>query len=77
MNDASETEEGRIRSGKQLSEEVRINALFLNAWDANGAHLPYGATANITCKFICSPVPSKISGCNYLVAKKPSGVGKS
>ena len=40
MDEASETEEGRVRGGRQLSEETCVNALVMFAWSANGTHLP-------------------------------------
>ena len=69
MDEASEAEEGRVRGGRQLSDETRINALVLLAWSANRTHLPYSAIANIARKLLCSPGQSGKFGCNYLMAK--------
>ena len=55
MGEASEAEEGRVKGGRQLSEEARVNALVLLAWSANGTHLPYGAISNIARELLCSP----------------------
>ena len=35
MDEAPESEEGRVRGGTQLSEEARVNALVLLAWSAS------------------------------------------
>ena len=69
MDEASETEEGRVRGGRQMSEEARVNALVLLAWSTNRTHLLYGAIANIACKLLCSPRAVCKFGCNYLMAK--------
>ena len=70
MDEASEAEEGRVRGGRQLSDETRINALVLLAWSANGTHLLCGAIANIARESLCSPGQSAKSGCDYLMAKR-------
>ena len=72
MNEASETEEGRVRGGRQLSEEERVNALFLLGWTANRTHLPYGVIANIARELLCSPGLSKKFLCDYLMTKSHS-----
>ena len=69
MDEASEVEEGRVRGGRQLSEEAWVNALVLLAWSANRTHLPYGAIADIARESLCSPGQSAKFGCNYLMAK--------
>ena len=38
MDEASEAEEGRVRGGRQMSKEARVNALVLFVWSANGMH---------------------------------------
>ena len=69
MNEASEAEEGRVRGGRKFSEEARVNALVLLAWSADVTHFPYGATANIACKLLCSLRAVQKLGCNSLTAK--------
>ena len=77
MDEASEVEEGRVRGGRQLSEEAWVNALVLLAWSANRTHLPYGAIANIARKLLCSPRAVRKIWMQLLDGKKPSDIVKS
>ena len=77
MDDASEAEEGRVRGGRQMSEEARINYLFLLAWFPDGTHLPYGAIANIACKLLCSSRAVRKIWMQLLDGKKPLDIVKS
>ena len=72
MDDASEAEEGRVRGGRQMSEEARVNALVLLAWSTNRTHLPYGAIANIARESLCSPRAVRKVWMRLLDGKKPS-----
>ena len=77
MDELSEAEEGRIRGGKQLREEARVNALVLLPWTANGAHLSYGAIADIARKSLCSPRDAQKICMWLLDCKKPFNIVKS
>ena len=77
MDEASEAEEGRVRGGRQLSEEARINAFVLLAWITNGTHLPYGTIADIACKLLCSPKAVRKIWMQLLDGMKPSNIVKS
>ena len=55
MDETPETEEGKVRGGRKLSEEARANSLVLLSWSANVKHLPCGAIADIARKSLCSP----------------------
>ena len=77
MDEALEAEEGRVRGGRQLSEEARVNALVLLVWSANGTHLPYGAIADIARKSLCSRRAVRKIWMRLLDGKKPSDIVKS
>ena len=77
MDEASEAEEGRVRGGRQLSEEARVNAIVLLAWYANRTHLPYGAIANIARELLCSPRAVRKIWMRLLDGEKPLDIVKS
>ena len=54
MDEALEAEEGRVRGGRQLSEEARLNAIVLLAWSDDIMHFLYGVIAYIARKLLCS-----------------------